>query len=185
MDRNLILIRAIQENDIIKIVTAFNEPVGCDGRFEKYISHCFKQNETKQRITFIALINDEIAGYVNILYKSSYPYFLDNNIPEINDLIVIPKFRGKGIGKMLIDKCEKFVSNKYDYIGLGVGLYKDGSAQRLYTQNGYILDGNGLMYNNIEVEPGRDVFVDDDLLLYLYKKLDKLTGKAFIDKNIK
>ena len=101
-------------------------------------------------------------------------------------MIVIPKFRGKGIGKMLIDKCEKFVSNKYDYIGLGVGLYKDyGSAQRLYTQNGYILDGNGLMYNNIEVEPGRDVFVDDDLLLYLYKKLDKLTGKAFIDKNIK
>lgn len=172
MDNDVISIRTIQKNDIIKIVTAFNEPVGFEGRFEKYINHCFKQNETKKRVTFIAFINNEIAGYVNILYKSSYPHFLEKNIPEINDLVVISKYRRKGIGKMLIDKCEKFASNKYDYIGLGVGLYKDyGSAQRLYTKNGYVLDGNGLVYNNAEVKPGRDVFVDDDLLLYLYKKI--------------
>lgn len=172
MDDNVILIRAIQKNDIIKIVTAFSDPVGCEGRFEKYINSCFKQNEAKERITFIAFVNGEVAGYVNILYKSFYPHFLENNIPEINDLAVIFKFRRKGIGKMLIDKCEKFASSKYDYIGLGVGLYKDyGSAQRLYTKNGYILDGNGLIYNNVEVKPGKDVFVDDDLLLYLYKKV--------------
>ncbi len=73
---------------------------------------------------------------------------------------------------MLIDECEKHVSTGYEYIGLGVGLYKDyGSAQRLYIKNGYIFDGNGLMYNNTEVKPGNDVFVDDDLLLYLTKRL--------------
>ncbi|WP_406242583.1 GNAT family N-acetyltransferase [Tissierella carlieri] len=172
MENDVISIRAIQKNDIIKIVTAFNEPVGCEGIFEKYINHCFKQNETKERVTFIAFIDNEIAGYVNILYKSSYLHFLEKNIPEINDLVVISKYRRKGIGKMLIDKCEKFASNKYDYIGLGVELYKDyGSAQRLYTKNGYVLDGNGLVYNNAEVKPGRDVLVDDDLLLYLYKKI--------------
>ncbi len=172
MDDDVISIRTIQKNDIIKIVTAFNEPVGCEGRFEKYINRCFKQNEKKERVTFIAFINNEIAGYANILYKSSYPHFLEKNIPEINDLMVRLKYRRKGIGKMLIDKCEEFASHKYDYIGLGVGLYRDyGSAQKLYTKNGYILDGNGLMYNNVQVKPGRDVFVDDDLLLYLYKKI--------------
>jgi len=42
---------------------------------------------------------------------------------------------------MLIDQCENYASSKYEYIGLGVGLYKDyGSAQRLYTKNGYILE---------------------------------------------
>lgn len=172
MNDDVISIRTIQKNDIIKIVTDFNEPVGCEGGFEKYINNCFKQNETKERVTFIAFINNEVAGYVNILYKSYYPYFMEKNIPEINDLVVRLKYRRKGIGKMLIDECEKFASNRYDYIGLGVGLYKDyGSAQRLYTKNGYILDGNGLMYNNIEVKAGNDVVVDDDLLLYLYKKI--------------
>lgn len=171
MDKENISIKTIEKNDITKIIAAFSDPNGNDKRTEEYINYCFKQNEEKERITFIANLNDEVAGYVNILYKSSYPYFLDNNIPEINDLIVILRFRGKGIGKMLIDKCEEFASGKYDYIGLGVGLYKDyGNAHKLYSKNGYILDGNGLMYDNQPVEPGKDVFVDDNLLLYLYKK---------------
>ncbi|QSX04657.1 GNAT family N-acetyltransferase [Sedimentibacter sp. zth1] len=168
----MIFIRKIEENDISSIVTAYNEPIGCDGNFENYIKRCYKENVEGKRITFIALINNEIAGYVNLLFSSLYPYFLEKNIPEINDLIVISKYRRKGIGKKLIDECEKYAANQYEFIGLGVGLYKDyGSAQRLYTENGYMLDGNGLMYNNVEVKPGRDVFVDDDLLLYLYKKL--------------
>ncbi|MEA5040462.1 MAG: GNAT family N-acetyltransferase [Clostridiaceae bacterium] len=91
---------------------------------------------------------------------SQYPFFKENNIPEINDLLVHPKFRNQGVGKMLVSEIEKEAAKTYSYIGLGVGLYKDyGSAQKLYTKNGYILDGNGLMYNNAEVQPGRDVFV--------------------------
>ena len=70
-----------------------------------------------------------VAGYVNIIFKSSYPYFLEKNIPEINDLRVISNYRRNGIGNMLINECKKFASKKYDYIGLGVGLYNDyGSA---------------------------------------------------------
>jgi GNAT superfamily N-acetyltransferase len=112
------------------------------------------------------------AGYVNIIFESLYPYFKEKNIPEINDLYVVPEYRKNGIGKRLLNKCERFVSGKYDNIGLGVGLYKDyGNAQRLYTKNGYALDGNGLIYNGAKVEPGKSVVVDDDLLIYLYKKL--------------
>ena len=42
---------------------------------------------------------------------------------------------------------------------------------RGYTQKTGIYDGNGLMYKNKEVQPGKEVFVDDDLLIYLYKKI--------------
>jgi hypothetical protein len=57
-------------------------------------------------------------------------------------------------------------------IGLGVGLYKDyGNAQRMYCKRGYVLDGNGISYQNLEVKPGETVVLDDELLLYLVKEL--------------
>ncbi len=168
-----IFIKTLEKNDIIKVLSALNGSLQCESRTEKYIRDCFKQNITGERITFIAYLNNQVAGLVNIIFKSSYSYFMENGIPEINDLLVLTKYRKRGIGKMLIDECEKHVRCEYDYIGLGVGLYKDyGSAQRLYTKNGYILDGKGLIYNNLQVKPGMDIFVDDDLLLYLLKKVN-------------
>jgi len=170
---NIISIKTIEKNHIPKIVTAFKGTIKSVEGFEKYINHCFNQNETKERVTFVAFVNNYVAGIVNLIYKSSYPHFMEKKIPEINDLRVLLNYRNKGIGKMLIHECEGHASHYFDCIGLGVGLYKDyGNAQRLYTKNGYILDGNGIMYNNAEVKPGYDVFVDDDLLLYLYKRLN-------------
>jgi ribosomal protein S18 acetylase RimI-like enzyme len=172
MESTIIQVRTILTGDISKIVVAFNEPLGSNGSFEQYINRCFDENIAKKRVTLIAFFNNEIAGYVHIIFKSSYPNFLEKNIPEINDLRVLEKYRRNGLGKALIDECEKIASNEYEFIGLGVGLYKDyGSAQRLYTKNGYIFDGNGLMYSNVEVKPGNNVFVDDDLLVYLCKKI--------------
>lgn len=164
------MIKNLEKSDISNMVKAYNESNA--EAFGKYLSQCYEEKEMNKRITFVAYVESEVAGYVNIIYKSKYPYFREQGIPEINDLSVILKYRRNGIGKMLIDKCEKFTSDKYNCIGLGVGLYKDyGSAQRLYARNGYIPDGNGLVYNNVEVKPGHDVFVDDDLLIYLCKKI--------------
>ena len=141
-------------------------------RHGEYLKMCIRENQEKKRITFVAFIGYEFAGMVNLIFESSYPYFKNNYIPEINDLLVVPMFRNQGIAKKLIDETERFASNSYIRVGLGVGLYKDyGSAQRLYFKNGYIPDGNGLMYNNSEVNPGNHVRVDDDLLIYLYKYL--------------
>jgi GNAT superfamily N-acetyltransferase len=174
MIENKVQIRVLQAEDIEKIIKVLKEPymIGREGQYEKYFSRCLEENKTKERVTFIAFVDNEVSGYVNIIFKSAYPCFNEKNIPEINDLYVVPEYRRRGIGKLLLDQCEGFASRTYEYIGLGVGLYKDyGSAQRLYTKNGYELDGNGLMYKNVPVEPGKDVFVDDDLLLYLHKKL--------------
>jgi 8-oxo-dGTP diphosphatase len=119
-------------------------------------------------------------GAVHLIYKSQYPGFYENNIPEINDLVVVEPFRRKGIGTKLIQTCETFAKEKgYAHIGLGVGLYKDyGSAQRLYPAMGYLPDGMGLMYKNSPVPAGAHAFVDDDLTIYLVKMLGdhKITG---------
>jgi len=164
-----IVIRNMQQEDIngLLAIAAGNRESN-----EKYYVRCLEENKSGQRITFVALFDGVIAGYVNVIYKSNYPYFLQKNIPEINDLSVAPQYRRNGIGRALITECEKHASGTYEYIGLGVGLYIGyGSAQRLYAKMDYIPDGKGLMYRNKEVSPGKDVFVDDDLLLYLYKKI--------------
>jgi hypothetical protein len=116
--------------------------------------------------------------------RSEYPYFLANNIPEINDLNVFPEFRNKGIAGSIIDELEKEISETHETIGIGVGLFKDyGTAQRLYFKKGYIPDGNGLQYNYEEVQPGTHVYVDDDLNLYYTKKLVKKDKKNEAIKN--
>lgn len=172
---NKITVRRLDQEDITRILSMMKEPymLGREDYYRSYFNRCFNENLSSRRITFVAVDGAMTAGYVNVIFQSDYQFFKDNNIPEINDLYVTPAYRKKGIGGKLLSACEKYAKEHgYHKIGLGVGLYRDyGSAQRLYTRNGYGLDGNGLMYLNKPVEPGRTVTVDDELLLYLYKQL--------------
>jgi hypothetical protein len=56
--------------------------------------------------------------------------------------------------------------------GLGVGLYSDyGAAQRIYVRRGYLPDGRGMMYDNLPVEPGASIPIDDDATLMFTREL--------------
>ena len=88
------------------------------------------------------------------------------------DLNVIPPYRNQGIASKLLDIAEDEAKKVSDIVGLGVGLYKDyGSAQRLYIKRGYIPDGNGITYDYKQIDPGSTVCLDDDLILWMKKKL--------------
>jgi len=140
-----------------------------------YFRKCLEENLTGSRITLMAYYDNQLAGCCHLLFHSQYPYFQENNIPEINDLNVFPAFRRKKIASTMFDELESIVSVSSRYIGLGVGLYKDyGNAQKMYTSRGYIMDGNGMTYKNVQVEPGKTVMVDDDLIIYLIKDMKAL-----------
>jgi GNAT superfamily N-acetyltransferase len=135
-----------------------------------YLARCWEENQAGQRVTLAAFYEGSFAGSLHLLDKSDYPYFRENNIPEINDLNVIPPLRKKGIGNALMDEVERLASENYGVVGIGVGLYDSyGSAQRMYARRGYILDGKGVMYEQQPVAPGSTVCVDDDLNLFLTK----------------
>ncbi|MGK9253534.1 MULTISPECIES: GNAT family N-acetyltransferase [Paenibacillus] len=135
-----------------------------------YIERCWEENQKGERATFLAFQEKEFAGWGHVVFKSDYPYFAENRIPEIQNFDVIPPFRRQGVGSRLIEALEEQVFAKSDLVGIGFGLYADyGSAQRLYVKRGYIPDGKGVMYGNRPVEPGGQVRVDDDLVLYLTK----------------
>lgn len=138
-----------------------------------YFFKCLEENTQKKRITLFAYYEGILAGCCHLLFTSDYPNFSKNTIPEINDLNVFPEFRRKGIASVLLDELEHLASKKSKQVGLAVGLYKDyGNAQKIYNTRGYVMDGHGVFYKNVEVKPGETVTVDDDLLIYLTKKLD-------------
>lgn len=112
------------------------------------------------------------AGYIHVYPNSEWGAFANQGLPEIVDFAVLEKYRGHGIGAMLMDAAEKIAATYADRVYLGVGLHRGyGSAQRMYAKRGYIPDGSGVWYGTRVCEPYSDCRNDDDLNLYLIKSL--------------
>ncbi|KAA8785365.1 GNAT superfamily N-acetyltransferase [Paenibacillus sp. 4624] len=136
--------------------------------YERY----WEEQEKGKRVTLIAELNGQFAGYVNVIWTSQYPSFQEQGIPEINDFNVLMKFQRQGIGSKLMDHAEKVVKERSEVAGIGVGVYADyGKAQVLYAHRGYIPDGRGLHRDDHYLQPGEETIIDDEVVLYLTKKL--------------
>lgn len=163
-------IRLLTPSDIPFMVIAFsnigwNKPTSL---FEKYL----KEQIEGTKWVWVAFHNGEFAGYVTLELRSEYLSFSQKSIPEIKDLNVLPHFRNQGIGSALLDCAEAKAQSYSAFIGIGVGLYADyGNAQKLYIKRGYIPDGNGVTYHYQSINPGKQVILDDDLVLWFTKKL--------------
>ena len=71
-----------------------------------------------------------------------------------------------------MDKAESEIAKVNNISGIGVGMTPDyGAAQRLYILRGYVPDGRGLHQRNHYPTYGEQITVDDDLALFLTKKL--------------
>lgn len=71
-----------------------------------------------------------------------------------------------------MDIAEQIASEYSDTVYLSVGLHSGyGSAQRMYVKHGYIPDGSGAWYRDKVLPQYADCCNDDDLVLYLSKKL--------------
>lgn len=139
------------------------------GHWEKYID----QTSRGERIAIVAEIGGQVVGFSTLKLKPNYWYFKQNRIPEINDMIVAPPWRSRGVGKKLMLHLEQAARKKgYKQIGIGVGLYAAyGPAQRLYVKLGYVPDGHGAVYKDVAAKPGERYRLDDDLILYFVKPL--------------
>lgn len=170
-----ISINLLNKLDIPKIVKAFGDANWhkSTSLFEIYLEEQYND----ERLIWVAYYGNQIAGYVTLKWKSYYEQFATTHIPEIMDLNVLPIFRNKGIGSKLLEHAEHTAKTKSSLIGIGVGLYGGsdggyGPAQRLYVHRGYIPDGKGITYNYKYATAGNSFPLDDELILWLIKKLN-------------
>ncbi len=128
-------------------------------------------------IALTAVYGGRPAGHVNVYLRAEAGPFRGKGWPIIVDFSVLEKYQRRGIGSRLMDAAERIAARYADTVCLGVGLHSGyGSAQRLYVKRGYIPDGSGVWYRGRPcAQYETDVANDDDLVLFLSKKL---TGGA-------
>ena len=138
---------------------------------EKYLKRLEDQKAGKA-ISLVAEYSGKPIGYINIYPNSTWGAFGGKGYPEIIDFGVLEKYRNMGVGTCLMDIAEKIAAEYADVVYLGVGLHSGyGSAQRMYIKRGYIPDGSGVWYNDKVCKQYEACKNDDDLVLYLSKKV--------------
>lgn len=167
---NEILIRNLRPEDA-QIITDEEIAQGWDSSVDKYEMRLAHQAEGKS-INLVAEYKGNVAGYINVYPDSQWGSFAGKGLPEIVDFGVLVKYRKNGIGNKLMDFAEEIAGKYADIVYLGVGLhYGYGSAQRMYVKRGYIPDGSGVWYKDQVCEQYADCCNDDDLVLYMSKRL--------------
>ncbi len=157
--------------DVQPIADAF-EVIGWNKPASQYRRYLAEQEQARRTILVAFSSDDRFCGYVTINWRSDYPPFQAEDIPELQDFNVLPHVRRRGIGTRLMDEAERMVRERSPVVGIGVGMDADyGAAQRLYVLRGYVPDGKGLTYKNRSVRRGEQVTVDDGLVLHFTKRL--------------
>lgn len=124
-------------------------------------------------VALTAVYRGQPAGNVYVYMAPHDGPFSGKSWPEIHDFSVLEKYQRKGIGGRLMDAAEQIAAQYADTVCLGVGVCGSyGSAQRMYIKRGYIPDGSGVWYQGRQcVQYETSCTVDDDLILFLSKKL--------------
>ena len=167
-----VLIRDMVPADA-QIITDGEIAQGWHQSIEKYEAR-LKDRDAGKCVSLIAEYRGNVAGYINVYPNARYGAFGNQGLPEIVDFGVLIKYQKRGIGSKLMDAAEQIAAQYADTVYLGVGLHSGyGSAQRMYVKRGYIPDGSGVWYNNQVCDQYAPCANDDDLVLYLSKKLGR------------
>jgi GNAT superfamily N-acetyltransferase len=165
-----VIIRDMAREDA-EIIYSENLSHGWHSDIQVYKGYYDKQ-ESNALLVFVAEYQGTFAGYTTLRPQAGAGPFAGKGIPEVSDFNVFIKYRRKGIGSKILDIAESMAGKQGDTICLGVGLHAGyGSAQRMYVKRGYIPDGSGVWYRDKSLEPYADCSNDDDLVLYLSKRL--------------
>ena len=166
-----ITIRSMNKADIDFFPSAFSEQ-GWDKPRELFVSY-YERQQRREIQVFVAETDGTLAGYVLLLPQDTHGPFAGRAIPVISDFNVLEKYQCAGIGSRLLDAAEAAAAETADEVCLGVGLHSGyGPAQRLYVKRGFIPDGSGVWYQDKLLAPYTACVNDDDLVLYLSKKLN-------------
>ncbi|MFQ7311469.1 MAG: GNAT family N-acetyltransferase [Sellimonas sp.] len=166
----MLKIRKMYESDAEQFCRSFLEQ-GWPPKMEIFRNY-YAEQEKGERDVFVAEYEKRPVGYITLLPHTKSGPFAKLGYPELTDFNVLIAYQKRGIGSRIMDEAEKAASAYGDHVSLAVGLHSGyGAAQRLYVKRGYIPDGSGVWYRNEILKPYTTCCNDDDLILYMSKKI--------------
>ncbi len=107
---------------------------------------------------FLAEVDSVVVGLIDIKIR--------DKIGDIEDLVVLPKYRGKGIGKALLERAIEFLKGKVDKARIETPIQSK-HAIRFYFKNGFRHISNAYLIESIDrpkLEPflGRNFHLVED-----------------------
>jgi len=169
-DDGLIKIRSMLQEDA-KIIFDTQSSYGWHPSMDTYETY-YSEQESHKRLVFVAEYEGKMAGYCTLILNPTGGPWEGFEYPEINDLLVFFHVHKKGIGNKLLDVVEQEAAKISDTVYLAVGVHSGyGPAQRLYVKRGYNFDGSGVWYQGKQLGQYEPCVNDDDLLLFMSKKL--------------
>ena len=132
----------------------------------------YKEQQAGERLVFVPEYEGKVVGICTLVLHPTEGPWGGKEIPEIVDLCVFFHIHKYGIGSKLLDVAEAEAAKRSDMVFLAVGCHSGyGAAQRIYVKRGYIPDGSGVWYQNRQLDQYAPCVNDDDLLLFMSKKL--------------
>ncbi len=132
----------------------------------------YKEQQKGERLVFVPEYEGKVVGICTLVLHPTEGPWGGQNIPEIVDLCVFFHIHKSGIGSRLLDVAEAEAAKRSDMVFLAVGCHSGyGAAQRIYVKRGFIPDGSGVWYQNKQLDQYAPCVNDDDLLLFMSKKL--------------
>lgn len=170
LNEGAVIIRDLEDADVPSLLAA-ELAQGWHVTEDKYRSH-LRDRARGACIALAAQLGDDPVGYISVYPDSPDGAFGGRGLPELVDFAVLQRCRKQGIGSRLMDVGEALAGNYADTVYLGVGLHSGyGSAQRMYVRRGYVPDGSGVWFRGSVCAPYTSCVNDDDLVLYLSKRL--------------
>ena len=136
--------------------------------YEKY----YREQQEGERLVFIPELQGAVKGQCTLVLHPATGPWAGMGVPEISDFTVFFDVHHRGIGNKLLDVAESEAAGIADTVILAVGIHSGyGPAQRIYAKRGYIPDGTGVWYQGKVLDQYAPCVNDDDLVLFLSKKL--------------
>ena len=106
---------------------------------DEYVAHMLRQCGKHAGKVLVAMVDDEIVGYVTVLCKVMNDELEDGDYEYglVSDLVVLKPHRNKGLGRLLLDEAETFARDQ-GVAWLRIGVLSDNrGALSLYRSLGF------------------------------------------------
>ncbi len=95
------------------------------------------RREKENMTTLVAVDEEEILGFVNVVIRKRLDFFKQQRIGMILDLFVREEFRGQGVGSKLVERSEEWIKDHGSSLGILTVAPENEDGVQFWEDHGY------------------------------------------------